>query len=111
MMREELVRIRYVRPDQSVQEVEGDVGKTLMRVAKENGIEEIVAECGGACMCATCHVTLSDEWLAKSGPRSSAEIEMLPFALHSGPNSRLSCQVTLTEELDGIEVELPEAQL
>jgi ferredoxin, 2Fe-2S len=105
------MRIRFVRSDHSVQEVEAAPGSSLMRVAKDNGITEIVAECGGACMCATCHVTLSDEWLIKSGPRSFAELEMLPFALENGPNSRLSCQVIITEDLDGMEVHLPESQI
>jgi 2Fe-2S ferredoxin len=106
-----MVRIRFIHPDGVAQDVDAEIGMSVMRVAKQNSIKEIVAECGGACMCATCHVRLDADALEKSGERTLVEEEMLPFAIDSGPNSRLSCQMTVTPDYEGIEIHLPERQL
>jgi 2Fe-2S ferredoxin len=106
-----MVKLVFVSSSGDRQSIDAEPGLSVMKAAKAQDVAGIVAECGGACMCATCHVRLDDEWLLKSGPRTAAEIEMLPFALDPGPNSRLSCQMTVRPELDGIVIYLPERQI
>lgn len=86
-------------------EIEGRDGWTIMEMLREAGLP-ITAECGGACACATCHVYVDEEWTAKLNPASDMEVDMLDMALAVQPNSRLSCQLTCSEELDGIKVTL-----
>lgn len=92
--------------------VEVPVGASVMRGAVNNNIPGIDADCGGECACATCHVYVEDAWLAKTGtpPAGSQEASMLSFAALARPNSRLSCQITVSEALDGLIVRLPEGQ-
>ncbi|HET6970198.1 MAG TPA: 2Fe-2S iron-sulfur cluster-binding protein, partial [Phenylobacterium sp.] len=70
----------------------------------------IDADCGGACACATCHVYVDEAWLAKTGERTAMEESMLDFAEAVAENSRLSCQIKVTDELDGLRVTMPESQ-
>ncbi|HWU26315.1 MAG TPA: 2Fe-2S iron-sulfur cluster-binding protein [Rhizomicrobium sp.] len=84
-------------------ELEGRDGWTLMEILRDDGLD-ITAECGGACACATCHVYVAQEWYEKLTPPSETEIDMLDMALAVEPNSRLSCQITCTPELDGLTV-------
>ncbi|GAA0552198.1 2Fe-2S ferredoxin [Rhizomicrobium palustre] len=86
-------------------EIEGRDGWTIMEMLREAGLP-ITAECGGACACATCHVYIDPEWVEKLTPASDMEVDMLDMALAVEPNSRLSCQLTCSEELDGIKVTL-----
>ena len=86
-------------------EIEGRDGWTVMEMLREAGLP-ITAECGGACACATCHVYVDEEWVAKLNPASDMEVDMLDMALAVQPNSRLSCQLTCGEELDGLKVTL-----
>jgi len=90
--------------------IEGDVGATVMETAVKNGVPEIDAECGGACACATCHVYVDEAWTAAAGTPSSMEEDMLDFAFDVRPNSRLSCQITVRPELDGLSVTTPAQQ-
>ena len=83
--------------------VEGRDGWSVMEILRDAGFD-IAAECGGACACATCHVYVTDGWFEKLPARSDAELDMLDMALAVEPNSRLSCQITCSEELDGIAV-------
>jgi len=83
--------------------LEGREGWTLMEILRDGGLE-IAAECGGACACATCHVYVEEGWYEKLPPPEDAEVDMLDMALAVQPNSRLSCQLTCSEELDGITV-------
>jgi 2Fe-2S ferredoxin len=78
-------------------------GATLMETARAAGVAGIIAECGGACSCATCHVYIDDAWVARVGPANPVEDEMLDL-VHDirTPTSRLSCQIVLTQELDGM---------
>jgi ferredoxin, 2Fe-2S len=82
-------------------ELEGRDGWTLMEILREADLG-IAAECGGACACATCHVYLTDGWYEKLPPPEEAETDMLDMALGVEPNSRLSCQITLDDSMDGI---------
>lgn len=80
-------------------------GQSLMEVGRTNGVAGILADCGGACACATCHVYVADEWIEKVGPADEIETEMLDLVSEfQKPNSRLSCQIRLSEELDGLVV-------
>jgi 2Fe-2S ferredoxin len=84
-------------------EVEGRDGWSVMEILRDAGFD-IAAECGGACACATCHVYVTGGWFEKLPARSDAELDMLDMALAVEPNSRLSCQITCSDELDGIAV-------
>lgn len=86
-------------------EIEGRDGWTIMEMLRDAGLA-ITAECGGACACATCHVYIEDGWYEKLSPPSDTEVDMLDMALAVQPNSRLSCQLTCSDELDGIKVTL-----
>lgn len=86
-------------------EIEGRDGWTLMEMLRDAGLP-ITAECGGACACATCHVYVDDGWYEKLPAPSDAETDMLDMALAVEANSRLSCQITCSEEIDGIKVTL-----
>ncbi|HTT99408.1 MAG TPA: 2Fe-2S iron-sulfur cluster-binding protein [Rhizomicrobium sp.] len=87
----------------ATREVEGRDGWSVMEILRDSGFD-IAAECGGACACATCHVYVTDGWFEKLPARSDAELDMLDMALAVEPNSRLSCQITCSPELDGIAV-------
>ena len=85
--------------------IEGDNSSTLMEVIRDNGID-IEAACGGCCACATCHVYINDEWVEKIKVKDDDEESMLDQAFDVKNTSRLSCQITLSDDLDGIELEL-----
>ena len=90
--------------------VDADNGLTVMEVIRDNGFDELLALCGGCCSCATCHVLISAEWQAKLEPRSDQEESMLDLNPDRTDESRLSCQITMTDDLDGITINLPEFQ-
>ncbi|HKP79128.1 MAG TPA: 2Fe-2S iron-sulfur cluster-binding protein, partial [Phenylobacterium sp.] len=85
-------------------------GLTVMEGAVKNNVPGIDADCGGACACATCHVYVDEAWVARTGAKSSMEESMLDFAESVQDNSRLSCQIKVTDELDGLVVTMPESQ-
>ncbi len=91
-------------------EVDAKNGMSVMEAAISNMIPGIDADCGGACACATCHVYISDKWIGKLRPKDDMEDSMLDFADDVQDNSRLCCQILLSDELDGIEVTTPERQ-
>lgn len=91
-------------------EVQTDSGASLMRAAVDGGVEGIVAECGGTCSCATCHCFVGEAWLGKLDEMSPSENRLLEGVLDRRPNSRLSCQIKLRADLDGLQVTLPESQ-
>ena len=92
-------------------EVVGDSGDTLMNVAVNESVDGITAECGGACTCATCHCYIADEWIGKVGEPEEFEADMLEHTeSERKTGSRLSCQITLTDDLDGLVVLIPENQ-
>ncbi len=103
-------KITYIEHDGTPHEVEGEVGMTVMEVARKASVPGIEAECGGACSCATCHVYVDDAWVGKTGSAAEMEEDMLDFAFDVQPNSRLSCQIKVTDELDGLIVRTPEKQ-
>ena len=90
--------------------IDVEPGSTLMAAAVQHRVAGIEAICGGSMVCGTCHVHVSSEWQGKLPDQSEAEAEMLEYSIHADPMSRLSCQITLTEELDGLEVTVPPSQ-
>ena len=105
-----MVKITFVQPDGSQQVVDATPGVTVMEAAKLSLIPGIEAECGGACACATCHVYVDSEWVEKTGQPSPMEEDMLDFAFDVREESRLSCQIKVSEDLDGLVVRVPEKQ-
>ncbi len=103
-------KITYIAHDGTTTEVDAVVGSTVMQTAVDNAIEGIVAECGGACSCATCHCYIEGEMQEIVGGPNPIEQEVLQFAIDPQDNSRLGCQIDITEEMDGLIVRLPESQ-
>jgi 2Fe-2S ferredoxin len=105
-----MVKITYRDASGTARTVEGDIGSTVMETAIRNDVPGITAECGGACACATCHVYVDEEWTEVVGPPSPMEEDMLDFASDVRPTSRLSCQIRVKPELDGLVVQTPARQ-
>ena len=91
-----MAKITYVQPDGSSQTLDVAVGLTVMEGAFDNGVDGIVALCGGSCSCSTCHVYVDPAWLERVGEAHSGEVDTMEFAIDPKPNSRLSCQVEVT---------------
>lgn len=104
-------KIVYIEFDGTAHEVDVTAGLTVMEGAVKNGVPGIVAECGGACACATCQVYVDAEWTERVGERNEMEDSMLEFADNVQPDSRLGCQITVSDALDGLVVRMPEHQL
>ena len=102
--------ITFIEFNDAQHSVEVQAGISLMEAARDNNIRGIQAECGGACACSTCHVYIDPAWQQKVGEPSPMETDMLDFAYGVQPNSRLSCQIKVSEELDGLVVRTPERQ-
>ncbi len=90
--------------------ISGAVGSTVMESAVQAGLDGIDADCGGACSCATCHVYVDADWLLQIGPLAECEDALLDLVSDRRAGSRLSCQLTLTPDLDGLVVTIPESQ-
>ena len=105
-----MAKITFIQHDKSQQTVEAENGMTVMESAVKNMVPGIDADCGGACACATCHVYVEPDWLEATGTREEMEEDMLDFAFEVEDNSRLSCQIKVTDDLDGLTVRVPEKQ-
>ncbi len=105
-----MAKITYITHDDQRFEVDAANGSTVMENAIKNSVPGIEAECGGACACATCHVYVDEEWTATVGDPEVMEEDMLDFAWEVKPNSRLSCQIKVSDTLDGLVVRVPEKQ-
>jgi 2Fe-2S ferredoxin len=105
-----MAKITFIGADETRYEVEAERGSTVMENAIRNAVPGIEAECGGACACATCHVYVAEEWRSATGEPEPMEQDMLDFAYDVRPNSRLSCQIRVTDALDGLTVSIPERQ-
>ena len=103
-------KIKYIEHNGKEHEIEVPNGWSVMEGAVKNLVPGIDADCGGACACATCHVYVDQAWLGKLDPKSDMEETMLDFAQELEPNSRLSCQIKVTPELDGFVVRMPKSQ-
>ena len=105
-----MAKITYIEFDETTHTVEVRNGLSVMEGAVKNNVPGIDADCGGACACATCHVYVDEAWVSKTGEKSAMEESMLDFAENVEPNSRLSCQIKVTDDLDGLTVRMPESQ-
>jgi 2Fe-2S ferredoxin len=103
-------KITYIGADGTSRSIDAELGSTVMEAAIKQGVPGIEAECGGACACATCHVYVDEGWLATVGGPSPMEEDMLDFGYDVKSNSRLSCQIKVTAEVDGLVVRVPERQ-
>jgi ferredoxin, 2Fe-2S len=104
-------KVVFIEHNGARREVDVPVGHSIMEGAVRHGIDGIVAECGGSCTCATCHVFITPSWRAKVGAPNELEQAMLEALSTSQENSRLSCQIKVTPELEGVEILLPEDQI
>ncbi len=102
-----MITITFIERDGSSRVVEAESGRTLMQAGRDNNITGILADCGGACSCATCHVIVAADWVDKLPPVSEMEAGMLDGAFGREANSRLSCQIPLEDGLNGLAVRVP----
>ena len=107
-----MAKITYVEYGGTEHVVEVPNGLTVMEGARDNGIPGIEADCGGACACSTCHVYVDPAWVDRLPARDAMEADMLDFAYQPDPvRSRLTCQIKVTADLDGLVVHMPEKQI
>jgi 2Fe-2S ferredoxin len=104
-------KITFIEPDGVSHTVEAEIGATVMETALRNDVPGIIASCGGSCACATCHVHVDEAWLPVVGARSPEEEDMLDSAVDVDATSRLSCQIKVVEELDGLKVTIAARQI
>ncbi|MCO5092501.1 2Fe-2S iron-sulfur cluster-binding protein [Bosea sp. (in: a-proteobacteria)] len=103
-------KINFIDVHGETRTVEVEVGATVMEAAIRNAIPGVEAECGGACACATCHVYVDEAWIDAVGQAQPMEEDMLDFAFDIRPTSRLSCQIRMRDDLDGLVVRTPARQ-
>jgi len=104
------MRVTFIDPDGQSHTVTGEPGESAMRCATNHLVPGIVGECGGSMACATCHGYVADDWAGKLPPPGAQEREMLSGCIDVRPNSRLTCQIMLSDALDGIVIAVPESQ-
>ncbi|WP_068115990.1 2Fe-2S iron-sulfur cluster-binding protein [Tropicimonas marinistellae] len=106
-----MVQITFVQPDGNRTTIDAAIGDSVMQTALANGVDGIFAECGGAMMCATCHCYVDEAWAGRTGKREDGEEDMLECAASEmRETSRLSCQLKVSQDIDGLVVHLPEEQ-
>ena len=105
-----MVKVTFIEFDKTEHTIDAENEMSLMEVAIQNGVPGIDADCGGACACATCHVYIDSNWIDKTGTAEQMEQDMLVFAFDVTDQSRLSCQIKVSDDLDGLVVNLPEKQ-
>jgi 2Fe-2S ferredoxin len=104
-------KITFIDPDGVSHTVEAEIGSTVMETAMKNEVPGIIASCGGSCACATCHVHVEQAWMDRVGKRTLEEEDMLDSAIDAGSTSRLSCQIKIVEELDGLKITIARRQI
>ena len=103
--------ITFIEHDGKQHLVDLEAGKSLMQIAMDNGVPGIDADCGGECACGTCHVLVGNHWLKVAGAPNPAELQMLEMTPERQQNSRLACQIKVSDAMDGMEIHLPEFQM
>lgn len=103
-------KVTFIEFDDTVHTLDAELGANMMETALQGGVTSIVAECGGACSCATCHVYVDEAWVERLEPKTAEEEDQLDGAFDVRPNSRLSCQIKVTETLDGLVLRTPSYQ-
>ena len=102
--------ITFIEPDGARKTVNAETGQSVMEAAVQNGVNGIDADCGGACSCATCHGYIDEQWRDRIESADAIELEMLDFAYMRAAGSRLTCQIKVNDDMDGLLIRLPEAQ-
>ena len=105
-----MAKITFIDSGGTARTVDGEPGSTVMETAIKHSVPEIEAECGGACACSTCHLYIDEVWREKVGAPSPMEEDMIDFAFEVRPNSRLTCQIKVRDDLDGLVVNTPARQ-
>lgn len=105
-----MVKLTFVEHSGERYILEVPKGTSVMEAATNNGLPNVIGECGGVCACATCHIYIDQDWLNRVGPPGETESEMLELAIDPNESSRLGCQIIMSDELDGLIVSLPTAQ-
>ena len=105
-----MAKVTYIEHNGKSHTIEVSNGLSLMEGAVQNNIPGIDADCGGSCACATCHVYVNENWFSKLPNKEQAEEDMLDMAFEPGKFSRLACQITVTDDLDGVIVKMPSKQ-
>jgi 2Fe-2S ferredoxin len=105
-----MTKVIFIDHEGNNYQINANQGDSLMEAAISNNVPGIDADCGGLCACGTCHVFVELNWLSKVGERSEMEDSMLEYTENVKSNSRLSCQITISEELEGLTIKLPEEQ-
>lgn len=105
-----MVKITYITHDGERYEIDAPPGMSMMKAALNAGVEGIVGECGGNCACGTCRIYVPEEWRDKLSPVEESEREMVEYVGDENAEVRLSCQIPVTEELEGIDVRMPDSQ-
>ena len=103
--------ITFIEHNGTQHAVDIEDGKSLMQIAMDNGIPGVDADCGGACACGTCHVIVDIDWINMTGSATEDEVQMLDLSPEKANSSRLSCQISTSETMDGMVVRLPEFQM
>ena len=102
-----MIHVVFVQPDGRRDEVQAPVGDSLMDAAVDNGVAGIIGQCGGGCTCCTCHCWVDASWVEKLAKPHRDEVDLLEYAIGLEDNSRLACQIRLSEDLDGLVVTIP----
>ena len=102
--------LTFIEHNGTAHQVKGDIGQSVMQAATFASVPGISADCGGACSCATCHTYIDDAWLGKVQAAEGMENDMLEYAFERRDSSRLSCQMIISEEMDGMVLHLPSSQ-
>lgn len=105
-----MTKLTFIEADGTQIEADAQPGMSVMQVAVNAGIAAIAAECGGACACGTCHCYVAPEWADKLPPAQDDEADMLDFVIDPQETSRLSCQIEVTPEMDGLVINVPASQ-
>ena len=105
-----MISITYIEHDGTERSIEARPGSSVMLAAVTNGVPGIDADCGGSMACATCHVYVEEKWLSKLPKAEEGEVDMIDMAFEPKKNSRLSCQITVSDDLDGLTVNIPSKQ-
>ena len=105
-----MTKITFIEADGTTVEATAEPGMSVMQVAVNAGIAAIAAECGGACACGTCHCYVAEDWTDKITPPKEDESDMLEFVIDPTATSRLSCQIEVTPDMDGLVINVPSSQ-
>jgi 2Fe-2S ferredoxin len=106
-----MAEITFIEASGSQHRVQGEVGKSLMQIALDGGVPGILADCGGSATCGTCHGFVEAQWVERISRPAEQEAAVLDGLLDTQPSSRLTCQIMMTSDLDGIVIRLPSSQL